>query len=75
MSNVIHVNFRNKCRTEYRADTLYFGFIDILRRQGLCEDDINEVLDAIRDPRYYDTVDDDIKHIVNVWHNATAGIR
>ena len=75
MGEVIQVNFRNKCRTEYRADTLYFGFIDILRRMELDEDDILEVLDAIRDPRYYETVDDDIKHIVNVWHNATAGIR
>lgn len=75
MGEVIHVNFKSKCRTEYRADELYSGFLDILRRQGLDEDDIQEVLDAIRDPRYYETVDDDIKHIVNVWHNATAGIR
>lgn len=75
MGEVIQVNFRSKCRTEYRADALYFGFIEILERQGLCEDDIQEVLDAIRDPLYYETVDDDIKHIVNVWHNATAGIR
>ena len=75
MGEVIQVNFRNKCRTEYRADTLYFGFIEILERQGLCEDDIQEVLDAIRDPLYYETVEDDIKHIVNVWHNVTAGIR
>lgn len=75
MGNVIHVNFQSKCRTELVADKLYFGFIDILRRQGLDEDDILEVLDAIKDPRYYETVDDDIKHIVNVWHNATAGIR
>lgn len=75
MGQVIHVNFKSKCRTEYRADQLYFGFVDILRRQGLDEDDIQEVLDAIKDPSYYDTVDDDIKHIVNVWYNATAGIR
>ena len=75
MGEVIQVNFRSKCRTEYRADRLYFGFIEILERQGLCEDDIQEVLDAIQDPLYYETVDDDIKHIVDVWHNATAGIR
>ena len=75
MGEVIQVNFRSKCRTEYRADKLYSGFIEILERRGLCEDDIQEVLDAIRDPRYYETVDDDIKHIVDVWHNATAGIR
>ena len=75
MGEVIQVNFRNKCRTTYQADKLYFGFIDILRRMELDEDDIQEVLDAIQDPLYYETVEDDIKHIVDVWHNATAGIR
>lgn len=75
MGDIIHVNFKHRCRTEYRADSLYFGFIDILRRQGLDEDDIDDVIDAIRDPSYYETVDDVVKHIVDVYHNATAGIR
>lgn len=75
MGEVIHVNFKHRCRTEYRADDLYFGFIDILRRKGLDEDDIQDVIDAIRDPSYYETVDDVIKTIVDVWYRETAGIR
>ena len=74
MENVIHVNFKTRCRTEVKADELFFGFIDLLRSRGLDEADIREVFDAIRDPSYYETVDDDIKRIVDVWNRETMRI-
>ena len=74
MGQVIHVNFKHRCRTEVRADDLYFGFVNILRKRGLDEDDIADVLDAIKDVRYYMTLDDDLKRIVDAWHNCTANL-
>ena len=74
MGQVIHVNFKHRCRTTVQADDLYFGFVNILRRRGLDEDDIADVLDGIRDVRYYMTLDDDLKRIVDVWHNCTVNL-
>jgi hypothetical protein len=72
MGQVIHVNFKHRCRTELRADRLYQGFIELLQRKGLVEDDIQEVLDGIRDQQHYDTLDADLKRIVDIWHANTG---
>lgn len=74
MGKVIHVNFKHRCRTELRADRLYQGFVELLQRKGLDEDDIQEVLDGIRDQQHYDTLDEDLKRIVDIWHANTSGL-
>lgn len=74
MGEVVYVNFKHRCRTIVQADKLYFGFVELLRRMELDEDDIADVLDGIKDVRYYQTLDDDLKRIVDVWHNCTVNL-
>jgi hypothetical protein len=68
MGEVIHVNFKNKCRTTLNADRLYNGFIEILESHGITEEDIADVLDGIHNLNHYNTLDDDLKRFVDVWH-------
>ena len=66
MSNVIYVDFTANPKG-VETSTRFEQFLALLREQGLDEDDILEVVDAIRDPEYYLTVDDDIKDIADAW--------
>jgi hypothetical protein len=74
MNNIIHVNFKNRSRTDLRGDELYFGFLDVLRNLGLDENDVQDVLDGIRDLNHYNTLDADLKHIVDAWHVSTVNL-
>jgi len=67
MSNIVHVNFQHRCRVERSTDLDFELFLQMLRDQGLDEDDVLEVTDAVQDAEYYETVDDDIKTIADAW--------
>ena len=66
MSNVVYVDFTVNPKG-VETSMAFEQFLSLLRSQGLDEDDILEVVDAIRDPEYYDTVDDEIKDIADAW--------
>jgi len=70
MGEVITVDFVRKARTV--PNPIFDRFVEILVRLGLAEEDIDEVLEAIRDRSYYETCDSDIKRIVDVWFDHTA---
>ena len=70
MGEVITVDFVRKARTV--SNPIVDRFIEILARQGLDQDDILEVLDAIKDPAFYETCDADIKNIADIWFEHTA---
>ena len=67
MGEVVQVDFRPKLHTT--PNPLWLEFVDMMHRNGLVEDDIAEVTDAIADPKYYETVDEDIRLIADVWLN------
>ena len=76
MDNVVFVDFKSK-KTIIHSPILpemYEGFCDILRRKGLCEDDILDVIEGIQDVRAYMDLDKDMKHIVDVYHSCTYGL-
>lgn len=74
MSEVIHVNFRNRSRTMVNGDTLYWGFLDILQARGLSEEDVLDVLDGIKDFGHYQQLDADLQMFVDAWHKGTADL-
>ena len=73
MSNIIHVNFQNRCRTTKAPEDDLSRYLDQLRADGLDEDDIADVVDAIRDPAHYDPADDVVKDLVDAYFNMTRG--
>jgi hypothetical protein len=72
MGEVITVDFVRKARTV--ANPIFDRFAEMLARNGIVEDDIQDVLEAIRDPKFYETCDDIIKRIVDVWFEHTASL-
>ena len=71
MGEVIQVDFRPKPRTV--PNPLWLQFVDMMHSNGIDEDDIAEVTDAVADPKYYETVEEDIKRIADVWLNYDFG--
>lgn len=67
MSNIVHINFQHRCRVERQPNADFEQFLQMLRDQGLDEDDVLEVTDAVQDPEYYETVDEDIRTIADAW--------
>ena len=65
MGEIIHVDFRPKPRL--RNNPKFDRFIGDLHKNGLDYEDIKEVIQATIESDYYDTCDDDIKAIVDVW--------
>jgi hypothetical protein len=77
MGEVIAIDFRHRCKIPPKypiEDTFMSRFCDILRNRGLVEDDILDVLEAIEDVRKYQELDSDLKHVVDVFNNCTAGV-
>jgi len=73
VSNIIHVNFKNRCRTAGPPEDDLTRFMDLLRADGLDEDDIQDVVDAIRNPAHYDAADDVIKDLVDAYFSSMTG--
>ena len=73
VSNIIHVNFQNRCRTSGPPEDALAQFLDLLRADGLDEDDVQDVVDAIRDPAYYDAADDVVKDLVDAYFSSMTG--
>ena len=65
MGEVVYVDFQ--CRARTVSNPTFDIFLMDLRKAELDEDDILEVIDAINDPSYYETVDDEIKAIADSW--------
>ena len=72
MGEVITVDFPRLSRT--RGNWMLMRLCDMLEQHGLCEDDILEVLDGIRDLEHYKTMDGDCQRIVDIWHQHTANL-
>jgi hypothetical protein len=77
MTNVVHVDFRHRCKVAAPypvPDYFLERFQMILRDLGLEQDDIEDVLEAITDPRAYARLDPDLAHIVDVYNEKTEGL-
>lgn len=61
MDNIIHVDFTRKLEPALE------GYLNSLREQGIDEDDVMDVLDAINDVEVYSTADDDIRLLASGW--------
>ena len=72
MGEVVKVDFPRLSRT--RGNWMLERLCTMLENLGLCEDDILEVLDGIRDYDYYQTLDGDCRRIVDIWHQHTANL-
>jgi hypothetical protein len=69
MCEVIRVDFKRKARLT--PNPIFERFIDMLYSFDLCEDDIEEVVEAIHDVDVYNKAEPDIKKIVDIWHEHT----
>ena len=69
MGEVITVDFKRKAKTV--PNPIFERFIDMLYKFNLCEDDIEEVVEAIHDVNVYNNAEPDIKRIVDIWHEHT----
>jgi hypothetical protein len=69
MGEVITVDFKRKAKTV--PNPIFERFIDMLYKFNLCEDDIEEVVEAIHDVNVYNDAEPDIKRIVDIWHEHT----
>ena len=69
MGEVITVDFKRKAKTV--PNPIFERFIDMLYKFDLCEDDIEEVVEAIHDVDVYNKAEPDIKRIVDIWHEHT----
>lgn len=65
MAEIIQIDFKRRCKVV--PNPFFEKFLDLLRKHGICEDDISEVVDAINDPLYYETVEEDIKKLVKIY--------
>jgi hypothetical protein len=72
MTNVVYVDFRSP-RMKQR-DYMLQRFADMLAERGFDDEDIADVIDGIHDFEYYKTLDDVVRHIVDVWHQHTANL-
>ena len=71
MSNVIHVDFgkKNDVQDVPGTDTApsLTAYLDSLREQGVDDEDILEVIDAINDADLYFAADDEVKAFADGW--------
>jgi hypothetical protein len=51
-----------------------FQFVDQLESNGLADEDIEDVIDAIEDHKVYAILDPDLQKIVDVWHQQIGAI-
>ena len=65
MGEVIQVDFNRKPRTV--VNPRWLAFLDMMERNGVCEDDVLDVTDAVADPEAYAAADKDIQLIADVW--------
>ena len=72
MGEVITVDFKRKAVTV--PNPIFERFIDMLYKFNLCEDDIEEVVEAIHDVEVYNDAEPDIKKIVDIWHEHTHNL-
>jgi hypothetical protein len=72
MGEVITVDFKRKAKTV--PNPIFERFIDMLYKFNLCEDDIEEVVEAIHDVNVYNDAEPDIKRIVDIWHEHTHNL-
>jgi hypothetical protein len=69
MGEVIAVDFKSKAKIV--INPIFERFIDMLYKFNICEDDIEEIVEAIHDIEVYEQADPGIKHIVDIWHENT----
>lgn len=69
MGEVITVDFQRKARTV--PNPIFERFVDMLYKFGLCEDDIEEVIEAIHSEKVYNDADAVVRKIVDIWHENT----
>jgi signal-transduction protein with cAMP-binding, CBS, and nucleotidyltransferase domain len=71
MSNVIHVEFgkKNEIQEVPGADTAssLTAYLDSLREQGVDDEDILEVIDAINDKDVYFAADEVVQQFADGW--------
>ena len=71
MSNVIHVDFGKKNIEQEVPGTdtapSLTAYLDSLREQGVDDEDILEVIDAINDVDIYFAADDEVKSFADGW--------
>jgi hypothetical protein len=65
MGEVISVDFKRGYKIN--PNSMHSKFLDMLRRRGVEEDDVQDVIDAIADHEFYLKCDPDIKRIVEVF--------
>jgi alanine racemase len=63
------IDFQKYTKPKTMPNPVWLEFVDMMNRNGLCEDDIAEVTDAIADPKHYETAEPDIQRIADVWLN------
>jgi len=66
MSNVIHVEFGKKNDIQEVPESLT-AYLDSLRGQGIDDEDILEIIDAINDMDSYFMADDEVKTFADGW--------
>jgi hypothetical protein len=77
MGEVIAVDFRRKSYPDPVIDSIdnfVFQFVDQLEANGLSDEDIEDVIDAIEDHKVYAIIDPDLQKIVDVWHQQMGAI-
>jgi hypothetical protein len=77
MGEVIAVDFRRKSYPDPVIDSIdnfVFQFVDQLEANGLADEDIEDVIDAIEDHKVYAIIDTDLQKIVDVWHQQMGAI-
>jgi hypothetical protein len=77
MGEVIAIDFRRKSYPDPVIDTIdnfVFQFVDQLESNGLADEDIEDVIDAIEDHKVYEILDPDLQKIVDVWHQQIGAI-
>lgn len=69
MSNVIHVEFgkKNVVQEVFDNDSDLTAYLDSLREQGVDDEDILEVIDAISDKDAYFAADEVVQQFADGW--------
>jgi hypothetical protein len=66
MGHVINVDFSTK-RNQIDLDYPWAEFEQMLKDNGICEEDISEIADSVRDFVTYQEADQDIQKIADVY--------
>jgi hypothetical protein len=67
MNNVINVDFGKNSIGVQTGDSGLTAYLDSLRKQGVDDEDILEVIDAIQDVSCYFLADDEVKAFADGW--------